>query len=117
MKRLANVYIKLHNAGCVLFKTWSAEFICDSTTPVCALLVFGEGVETLKVLYILFVYCFCSCNFSSTRSFLGNKSEQKLLKHAVYHLAKTLGNIMNNRFIITDDVCLDFLRQNYVYIE
>ena len=58
MKRLAIVYIKLHNAGCVLFKTWSAEFICDPITPVCALLVFGEGVETLKVLKGLFIRSF-----------------------------------------------------------
>lgn len=49
VKRLSSVYIKLHDAGCVLFKTWQTSFICDPKTPVCARLEFGQGVEMLKV--------------------------------------------------------------------
>ena len=49
LKRLSIVYIKLYDAGCVLFKTWQASFLCDPYKPVCAMLDFGQGVEQIKV--------------------------------------------------------------------
>ena len=49
VKRLSSVYIKLYDAGCVLFKTWQASFLCDPEKPVCAILDFGQEVEKIKV--------------------------------------------------------------------
>ena len=45
------MFIKLHDAGCVLFKTWQASFFCDPNRPVCAILEFGQGVDKIKVSY------------------------------------------------------------------
>ena len=53
MKRLSAVFIKLHDAGCVLFKTWQASFFCDPNRPVCAILEFGQGVDKIKVSYFV----------------------------------------------------------------
>ena len=49
--RLAIVNNKLCSAGCVLFKDWTARFLCDRKKPVCSILEFGlaEGSPTMKV--------------------------------------------------------------------
>ncbi|KAL3881514.1 hypothetical protein ACJMK2_027946, partial [Sinanodonta woodiana] len=41
--RFANVFIKLHSAGCVLFKHWHTMFACDPKRPVCAVIELGQG--------------------------------------------------------------------------
>ncbi|XP_053390338.1 E3 ubiquitin-protein ligase rnf213-alpha-like, partial [Mercenaria mercenaria] len=43
--RLSSVYMKLCSSGCVLFKDWTARFLCDPkpNRPVCAVLEFGQG--------------------------------------------------------------------------
>ncbi|XP_053396009.1 E3 ubiquitin-protein ligase rnf213-alpha-like [Mercenaria mercenaria] len=43
--RLSSVYMKLCSSGCVLFKDWSARFLCDPDPkrPVCIVLEFGQG--------------------------------------------------------------------------
>ncbi|KAK3585575.1 hypothetical protein CHS0354_036762 [Potamilus streckersoni] len=46
--RLANVFIKLNLAGCVLFKHWQAKFLCDRDRFMCAFIEFGQGAELLK---------------------------------------------------------------------
>ncbi|XP_053390335.1 E3 ubiquitin-protein ligase rnf213-alpha-like, partial [Mercenaria mercenaria] len=48
--RLSTVYLKLCSSGCVLFKDWTAKFLCNPDRPVCAILEFGhgEGVPQLK---------------------------------------------------------------------
>ncbi|KAL3881511.1 hypothetical protein ACJMK2_027943, partial [Sinanodonta woodiana] len=46
--RLANVFIKLNSAGCVLFKHWQAKFLCDRSRSICAFIEFGQGAKSLK---------------------------------------------------------------------
>ncbi|KAK3585584.1 hypothetical protein CHS0354_036771 [Potamilus streckersoni] len=46
--RLANVFIKLNSAGCVLFKHWQTKFLCDPKRPVCTFIEFGQGTKPLK---------------------------------------------------------------------
>ncbi|KAK3585587.1 hypothetical protein CHS0354_036774 [Potamilus streckersoni] len=46
--RLANVFIKLNSAGCVLFRHWQTKFVCDPSRPVCAFIEFGQGAKSLK---------------------------------------------------------------------
>ncbi|KAL3881507.1 hypothetical protein ACJMK2_027939 [Sinanodonta woodiana] len=48
LRRLANVFIKLNSAGCILFKHWQTKFLCDPTRPVCAFIEFGQGAKSLK---------------------------------------------------------------------
>ncbi|KAL3881508.1 hypothetical protein ACJMK2_027940, partial [Sinanodonta woodiana] len=48
LRRLANVFIKLNSAGCILFKHWHTKFLCDPTRPVCAFIEFGQGAKSLK---------------------------------------------------------------------
>ncbi|KAL3881513.1 hypothetical protein ACJMK2_027945, partial [Sinanodonta woodiana] len=48
VKRLANVFIELNSAGCVLFKHWQTKFLCDPKRTVCAFIEFGKGTKTLK---------------------------------------------------------------------
>ncbi|XP_053396012.1 E3 ubiquitin-protein ligase rnf213-alpha-like [Mercenaria mercenaria] len=45
--RLSKVFVKLYSSGCVLFKEWSARFICDPDPrrPVCAVIDFGQSEE------------------------------------------------------------------------
>ncbi|XP_053396011.1 E3 ubiquitin-protein ligase rnf213-alpha-like [Mercenaria mercenaria] len=49
--RLGKVFVKLHTSGCVLFKDWSARFICDPdpARPVCATITFGQGDEVQQL--------------------------------------------------------------------
>ncbi|KAK3585576.1 hypothetical protein CHS0354_036763 [Potamilus streckersoni] len=46
--RLANVFIKLNSAGCILFKLWQTKFLCDPNRSVCAFIKFGPEAKTLK---------------------------------------------------------------------
>ncbi|KAK3585581.1 hypothetical protein CHS0354_036768 [Potamilus streckersoni] len=46
--RLANVFLKLTSAGCVLFKHWQTKFLCDPSRPVCAFIQFGQESKAIK---------------------------------------------------------------------
>ncbi|XP_062574164.1 E3 ubiquitin-protein ligase rnf213-alpha-like [Saccostrea cucullata] len=43
--RLCNIYIKLIEAGCILFSNWHVKFLCDPKRPVCAFVNFGYGKD------------------------------------------------------------------------
>ncbi|XP_062570770.1 E3 ubiquitin-protein ligase RNF213-like [Saccostrea cucullata] len=47
--RLGRIFIKLYSSGCVLFKQWSFEFLCNKSVENCAFVKFGQQHEsTLK---------------------------------------------------------------------
>ncbi|XP_061196022.1 E3 ubiquitin-protein ligase rnf213-alpha-like [Saccostrea echinata] len=47
--RLGRIFIKLYSSGCVLFKQWSFEFLCNKSVENCAFVKFGQQQEsTLK---------------------------------------------------------------------
>ncbi|XP_060561077.1 E3 ubiquitin-protein ligase RNF213-like, partial [Ruditapes philippinarum] len=68
--RLSNVYMKLCSSGCVLFKDWTARFLCypKHDRPVCAILEFGQG--------------------DSVPQLKGRRSEREDLKDIIPELAK-----------------------------
>jgi hypothetical protein len=47
--RIGNVYLKLSTAGCVLFKTWQAKFLCDPDRTVVAFVKFGEKKQSMTL--------------------------------------------------------------------
>ncbi|XP_052243691.1 E3 ubiquitin-protein ligase rnf213-alpha-like [Dreissena polymorpha] len=47
--RLGNVFRKLCLTGCVLFNSWKATFMCNTSRRVCVILAFGEGNDVPKL--------------------------------------------------------------------
>ncbi|XP_060586365.1 E3 ubiquitin-protein ligase rnf213-alpha-like [Ruditapes philippinarum] len=70
--RVSSVYMKLCSSGCVLFKDWTARFLCypKPDRPVCAILEFGQG--------------------DSVPQLKGRRSEKEDLKDIIPELAKVM---------------------------
>ncbi|KAH3735719.1 hypothetical protein DPMN_042254 [Dreissena polymorpha] len=51
--RLGNVFRKLCLTGCVLFNSWRATFMCNTSRRVCVILAFGEGNDVPKLKLVI----------------------------------------------------------------
>ncbi|KAK3585578.1 hypothetical protein CHS0354_036765 [Potamilus streckersoni] len=89
--RLANVFIKLHSAGCVLFKHWQSKFLCDISRPVCAFIEFGQGAKPLK----------------------GKRNRKDDVTTVIPKMAKFMENCLDKWIDHINQKRLDFLELNY----
>ncbi|XP_053396010.1 E3 ubiquitin-protein ligase rnf213-alpha-like [Mercenaria mercenaria] len=97
--RLSSVYMKLCSSGCVLFKDWTARFLCypKPDRPVCAILEFGQGdgVPQLK----------------------GRRSVKEDLKEIIPELAKFMESCLEEWLQHIKEKRKNFLHLNYYTVD
>ncbi|XP_053396335.1 E3 ubiquitin-protein ligase rnf213-alpha-like isoform X2 [Mercenaria mercenaria] len=97
--RLSSVYMKLCSSGCVLFKDWTARFLCypKPDRPVCAILEFGQGdrVPQLK----------------------GRRSPKEDLKEIIPELAKFMECCLEEWLQHIKEKRKNFLHLNYYTVD
>ncbi|KAK3098854.1 hypothetical protein FSP39_023768 [Pinctada imbricata] len=95
--RLCKVYIKLTSAGCVLYKDWHVQFLCDQKRPVCAFVKFGNGQ---------------TCN-----QLKGRRTETNDIDKIVPRLAKFMEKCLEEWMTYIDSKREEYIYLNYFTID
>ncbi|KAH3728508.1 hypothetical protein DPMN_054465, partial [Dreissena polymorpha] len=95
--RLGNVFRKLCLSGCVLFNSWKAQFMCNTTRPVCVIISFGEGKDVPKI--------------------KGGKSESEGLQDMIPELAKFMEKCYDQWLEYIDQKRAQYYHLNFFTID